>query len=460
MPRALPACTQSTWSSACAALLLGFICYALPWSVFAALPIPADGSSALRIQGSNTIGAKLGPALVKGLLEEQGFTAIRLQAGDAENEQKVIGTSADGRRLIIEIAAHGSATGFSALQGGNADLAASSRPIKDGEASALVGLGDMQSPGAEQIIAIDGLAIILHPSNPLGALRIDQLAQIFAGEVQDWAQLGGSRGSIKLYARDDNSGTYDTFKELVLSATGKTLANNARRFESSEKLSDAVSQDPQGIGFIGLPYIRQAKAVAIAAGASQPMLPSVTLIATEDYPLSRRLFLYNQPEMPNPWAKALVRFAHSPRGQTIVDQNGFIAQTVQAVKVAANSAMPASYQALAREAQRLSVNFRFQEGSASLDNKAQRDIERVLVYLQSQDKLRQKVVLVGFGDPKPDPARAELLSKLRAMAVRRELARHGVIFREISGLGDELPVAANDADEGRIKNRRVEVWVY
>ena len=60
----------------------------------------------------------------------------------------------------------------------------------------------------------------------------------------------------------------------------------------------------------------------------------------------------------------------------------------------------------------------------------------------------------------PDPARAELLSKLRAMAVRRELARHGVIFREISGLGDELPVAANDADEGRIKNRRVEVWVY
>jgi phosphate transport system substrate-binding protein len=53
-----------------------------------------------------------------------------------------------------------------------------------------------------------------------------------------------------------------------------------------------------------------------------------------------------------------------------------------------------------------------------------------------------------------------LLSKLRAMAVRRELARHGVIFRQISGLGDELPVAANNADDGRIKNRRVEVWVY
>lgn len=460
MPRALPAGEQSTWSSTCTGLLLGFICYALPWSAFAALPIPADNGSALRIQGSNTIGATLGPALVRGLFEEQGLSAIRIEAGAADNEQKIIGTRSDGRRVTIEVAAHGSGTGFTALQDGSADLAASSRPIKASEANALAALGDLQSRDAEQVIAIDGLAIILHPNNPLGALRIDQLAQIFSGELQDWAQLGGKNGPITLYARDDNSGTYDTFKELVLSANGATLAASARRFESSEQLSDSVSRDPHGIGFIGLPYIRQAKAVAIAAGESQAMPPSTTLIATEDYPLSRRLFLYNQPDQPNPWAKALVRFAHSPRGQAIVDRSGFIAQTVQAVNVAPNSAMPERYRTLAREAQRLSVNFRFQQGSATLDNKARRDLERLLAYLKSQDKLRQKVVLVGFGDPKADPARAELLSKLRAMAVRRELAKDGVIFRDITGLGDELPVAANNADDGRIKNRRVEVWVY
>ncbi|WP_332820960.1 phosphate ABC transporter substrate-binding/OmpA family protein [Pseudomonas sp.] len=460
MPRALPACNQPTWSSTCAGLLLGFFCYALPWSVFAALPIPADNGSALHIQGSNTIGATLGPALVRGLLEEQGLRAIRIEAGAADNEQKIIGSDSDGRRVTIEVAAHGSGTGFTALQDGSADLAASSRPIKASEASALAALGDLQSRDAEQVIAIDGLAIILHPSNPLGALRIDQLAQIFSGELQDWAQLGGKTGPITLYARDDNSGTYDTFKELVLAAHGTTLAASARRFESSEALSDAVSQDPHGIGFIGLPYIRQAKAVAIAAGESQAMLPSATLIATEDYPLSRRLFLYNQPGLPNPWAKALVVFAHSPRGQAIVAQSGFIAQTVQAITVAPDSAMPETYQALAREAQRLSLNFRFQQGSAVLDNKAQRDLERLVSYLTAQDKLQRKVVLVGFGDAKADPVRAELLSKLRAMAVRRELARHGVILRQVTGLGDELPVAANNADDGRLKNRRVEVWVY
>jgi phosphate transport system substrate-binding protein len=460
MPCARPASDRDTWIRTVSFLLLGSICYALPWSVFAALPIPSDNSSVLRLQGSNTIGARLGPALVKGLLEEQGLSAIRIEAGHAENEQTIIGKTADGRSVSIEVAAHGSGTGFTSLADGSAELAASSRPIKDSEASSLLSLGDMKSASAEQIIALDGLAIILHPDNPIAALSTAQLAQVFAGELSNWAQLGAPDGVISLYARDDQSGTFDTFKELVLSANGKALAANAKRFESSEKLSDAVSQDPNGIGFIGLPYIRQAKALAIAAGDSQPMLPSLTLIATEDYPLSRRLFLYNQPELDNPWARALVQFAHSARGQAIVEQSGFIAQTVQAVNIPANAQMPANYQALAQNAQRLSVNFRFQEGSANLDNKALRDLNRLLAYLREQNKLQDKVVLVGFGDAKADPARAELLSKLRAMAVRRELNKAGVTFRDIIGMGDELPVAANSGDDGRIKNRRVEVWVY
>jgi phosphate transport system substrate-binding protein len=460
MPRARSASDRDTWTRAISFLLLGSLCYALPWSVFAALPAVADNSSVLRIQGSNTIGAKLGPALVKGLFEEQGLSAIRIEAGALENEQRISAKTADGRSVSIDVAAHGSGTGFTSLAEGSAELAASSRPIKDSEAANLQALGDLKSPAAEQIIALDGLAIILHPGNPISALNTVQLAQIFAGELSDWAQLGAPAGEINIYARDDQSGTYDTFKELVLSANGKALASNAKRFESSERLSDAVSQDPQGIGFIGLPYIRQAKALAIAAGDSQPMLPSLTLIATEDYPLSRRLFLYNQPQLSNPWARALVQFAHSPRGQAIVEQSGFIAQTVQAVNIPAHAQMPASYQTLAQHAQRLSVNFRFQEGSASLDNKARRDLNRLLAYLREQNKLQGSVVLVGFGDAKADPARAELLSKLRAMAVRRELSKGGVIFRDIIGLGDELPVATNSADDGRIKNRRVEVWVY
>ncbi|WP_220815146.1 phosphate ABC transporter substrate-binding/OmpA family protein [Pseudomonas paralcaligenes] len=455
MSRALPVCNRQTWSHACTWLLLGFICYALPWSVFA-----ADGVTLMRIQGSNTIGAKLAPALIEGLYQSQGFGNVRTIAGAAENEQRVLAEDKLGRTLATDVAAHGSGTGFVGLQDGSADLAASSRPIKSAEAASLQALGDMQGAEAEQVIAIDGLAIIVHPGNPVNALTTEQLAAVFAGEITDWSALGGQAGEIHLYARDDKSGTFDTFKELVLAANGRSLAGGAKRFESSNQLSDGVSQDPGGIGFIGLPYVRQSKALAIADGQSRPMLPSATLIATEDYPLSRRLFLYNPPGTTNQWVKSLVQFAHSPAGQAIVEQNGFIPQTVQAVKVEPSAGMPEDYRKLAGEAQRLSVNFRFQEGSAELDNKAQRDLARVLDYLQANDKLRQKVVLVGFGDAKNDPARAALLSKLRAMAVRRELSKGGVLFREITGLGEQMPVAANNGDEGRLKNRRVEVWVY
>ncbi|MFJ2325526.1 MULTISPECIES: substrate-binding domain-containing protein [Pseudomonas] len=425
----------------------------------AVLPVPDDGP-ALRIQGSNTIGAELGPALVEGLLQEQGLLKIHRETPDNANEQRIVGQTAQGKRVVIEVAAHGSSTGFAALKNASADLAASSREIKDSELQTLQSLGDLKSPAAEQVIAIDGLAIILHPDNPLQQLDTEQLARIFAGEVKSWEDLGGRGGSIHLYARDDQSGTYDTFKELVLSRRGKSLSSNAKRFESSEQLSDAVSTDPQGIGFIGLPYVRQAKAVAIADGASQSMLPQNSLIATEDYPLSRRLFFYLPPNSKNPWTQALVTFAQSRQGQAIVAANGFISQTVHAMSVAPNALMPEGYQSLSRHAQRLTVNFRFEEGSANLDNKARQDLSRVIDYIKRHDKSERAVTLVGFGDAKDDPARADLLSKLRAMAVRRELVKNGVVLREVRGFGALMPVAANNADEGRIKNRRVEVWVY
>jgi phosphate transport system substrate-binding protein len=441
-------------------LFLLMLCAWLPLTASAGVLPTAESGSVLRIQGSNTIGAALGPALVEGLMREQGLLKIHSEAPDNANELRVIGETVQGRRVAVDIAAHGSSTGFTALKTATADLAASSRPIKDSERADLARLGDFKSAGAEQVIAIDGLAIILHPQNPLNELNTEQLARIFSGEAKTWEELGGSGGTIHLYARDDQSGTYDTFKELVLSRRGKTLSSAAKRFESSEQLSDAVSVDPQGIGFIGLPYVRQAKAVAIADGQSQAMLPLNSLIATEDYPLSRRLFFYLPPNGKNPWADALVAFAQSSKGQAIVAANGFIAQTVQAMAVTPNALMPEGYQALSRHAQRLTVNFRFEEGSATLDNKARQDLWRVLDYIKQRDKTNRQVTLVGFGDAKSDPARADLLSKLRAMAVRRELVKSGVVFREIRGFGAEMPVAANSADEGRIKNRRVEVWVY
>lgn len=420
----------------------------------------AENTPVLRVQGSNTLGAQLIPALLRAMLEQRGLANVRVQAQAAANEHSVLADTAPGRSLRFEVDAHGSSTGFSALQAGQADLAAASRPINAQEQQALQALGDMTSAQAEHVIGIDGVAVIVHPSNPLRALSLAQLAGVFSGQYQRWEQLGAGNGPIHLYARDDQSGTWETFRERVLLPHHATLAATAARLESSEALSQQVSQDPAAIGFIGLPYVLQARALAIGDGAAEPILPAADVIATEDYPLARRLYFYLPPASANPWAKALLDFTQSAGGQSIVAAQGFVAQTVRAMAVRANPGMPPAYRELARRGQRLTVNFRFAQGSATLDNKAMADVERVLAFLQAHDQLQGHATLVGFGDPKGEPERAALLSRLRAMTVRRELAKRGVVIDQVLGLGDELPVADNADEQGRLHNRRVEVWVY
>lgn len=413
----------------------------------------------LHIQGSNTIGAALAPALARGLLQAQGASAIDTLPGAVANESEVRARSQDGRPVRIEIAAHGTSTGFLALAQGKADLAAASRPISDREVQQLQALGNLRGAASEQVIGLDGVAVIVHPDNPLPQLTTAQLAQIFAGQLQRWEQLGVPGGAIHLYARDDRSGTFETFKALVLDPQRSGLSAQATRFESADELAAQVKADRQAIGFSGLATVHGAKVLAIAEGDAPGLLPSRALVASEDYPLSRRLFFY-LPANAKPQARALAEFAQSPAGQAIVAEQGFVSQQIKALPVALQADMPPRYRALAREANRLSVNFRFQEGSASLDNKALRDVQRVSDYLRQAGKLHNQAVLVGFGDPKETPGRAALLSRLRAMAVRRELARAGVEAKDVTGMGDELPVAGNDLEQGRLRNRRVEVWVY
>ena len=435
--------------------MLRLLLLLLPLLPLTALAEPAH----LRVQGSNTIGAALMPALVQGQLRAQQASAIEQRPGALANETVITAHDAQGQALRIDIAAHGSSTGFTALGRGDADLAASSRPISDAEAQQLKALGDLRAARAEQVIGLDGVAVIVHPDNPLPQLSTQQLAQIYAGQIQRWEQLGVAGGAIHLYARDDRSGTFETFKALVLEPHQATLAAQVQRFEASDELAARVVADRQAIGFSSLAAVHGAKVLAIAEGDAPAMLPERPLVASEDYPLSRRLYLY-LPANAKPQAKALADFAQSPAGQAIVAEQGFVSQQINAQPVPAQADMPPRYRSLAQQAQRLSVNFRFQEGSASLDNKALRDVQRVADYLRQAGKLQSKAVLVGFGDPKETPGRAALLSRLRAQAVRRELARDGVEVLQVTGMGDELPVAGNDLEQGRLRNRRVEVWVY
>ncbi len=409
-----------------------------------------------RVQGSNTVGANLMKNLLVNYFTHRGLTDIRVEPAAVENEYRVSGRSG-GRSIYVDVAAHGSSTGFKALLANDADLSMSSRPIKDKEVNQMKHFGDMLGFDAEHVIAIDGLAVIVHPNNPVQQLSLDQLAAVFSGQVQNWRQVGGEDRPIALYARDDKSGTWDTFKSLVL-RNQVSLPERASRFESNDQLSDRVSQDRGGIGFVGLASVRNSRALLVADEGTQPLSPGKVTVATEDYVLSRRLFLYTPPSLKTEQINEFVAFVQTDAGQQQVEETGFISQALTAIRPQDNRQGPPDYLNVTQAASRLSVNFRFAEGSSSLDNKARQDIRRVVDYMQRQEHQAKSLTLVGFGDEKQSDSRSLVLSKLRAVAVKTELHKLGVASEPVQGFGAYLPVASNDGDS-KIKNRRVEVWV-
>jgi len=257
-------------------------------------------------------------------------------------------------------------------------------------------------------------------------------------------------------ARDDKSGTYDTFKSLLLGK--RQLVASAVRIEDSRELSDRVAGDPNAIGFIGLPYIRSAKAVAVWETGTAPLMPNRQTVATEDYLLSRRLFFYTA-ALPSPLARTFVEFALGSDGQDIVAQNGFVELNVKAESAAASANSTPEYRRTIAGAQRLSLNFRFRTGASELDNRALVDLDRVAGFLSSPGRTRGGIVLCGFADSVGTSDTNRALSLNRANVVADEFRRRGIVPVNVSGFGAANPVASNGTEEGRQKNRRVEVWL-
>jgi len=167
--------------------------------LFGAL-LSQNAAGQLRLHGSNTVGEELAPALVRAWLERDGFDRIEVDE-QAPLERMLTGINAEGQRRRVEIHAHGSSTAFRDLRDGRADMGMSSRRIRDAEVEQLAYMGTLDQPRHEIVVGIDGLAVIVHPSNPLLALSIDQIRAIFSGRIRDWRELGGAPGTIELFAR-------------------------------------------------------------------------------------------------------------------------------------------------------------------------------------------------------------------------------------------------------------------
>jgi phosphate transport system substrate-binding protein len=113
------------------------------------------------------------------------------------------------------------------------------------------GFGDMRSAEHEHVVGLDGIVVIVSPRNPVAKLSLEQLQGIFSGAISNLRPIGGAAGKINVYARDSKSGTFDTFKTLVLDPKNQKLTDSAQRLESSNELSDLVANfHGKGLGHL------------------------------------------------------------------------------------------------------------------------------------------------------------------------------------------------------------------
>ncbi len=255
--------------------------------IFTSTAVQADR---LVIKGSDTLGAKLVPQLAE---------QFKAQNPD----------------VTFDIAAEGSTTGIAAIIDGTAQIGMSSRLAKPSEIATASAKGVQMTP---TVVAYDGLGVIVNSANPVTNLTKKQVEQIFTGDITDWSAVGGKGGKISIYTRNTSSGTYSDWKELAMKK--RDYAPSSQKMAGHEQIAAEVGKNPDGIGYVGLAYM---KAGGIKILTIDGAAPSGEAVRNHHWPYARPTFYYTNGD-PTGLAKQFVDFTVGPAGQKIVDSVGFV----------------------------------------------------------------------------------------------------------------------------------------
>lgn len=224
----------------------------------------------------------------------------------------------------VSVTGGGSGTGIAALINGTTEICAASRSMKPNE----IDLASKQ--GKEPVefdVALDGIALVVHPDNPVDILTLNQLKQIFTGEVTNWQEFGGPDQEIYVLSRESSSGTYVFFQEHVLEKQDYT--NRARLMPATSAIIQSISEDKWSIGYVGLGYAAEAgdkvKVISVKeTDDSEPVEPSEETVRLGTYSIARPLHFYTIGE-PEGLAKQFIDYCLSEEGQKTVVQTGYVA---------------------------------------------------------------------------------------------------------------------------------------
>lgn len=218
------------------------------------------------------------------------------------------------QNINISVQGGGSSVGIAALLDSTTDIADASRPIKDAEIAKAVSRGI--EPKAH-VVAMDGIAVVVHPSNPITALAKKQVKDIYTGKISNWSEVGGSAGQIVVIGRDSASGTFEAFTELALNK--EKTRPDALLEASNQAVATTVAKTPGAIGYIGLGYITSSVKPITIDGV---VCKKETVLSAE-YPYSRPLFMYTNGK-PTGAVKEFLDFVVGSEGQKLAEANGYV----------------------------------------------------------------------------------------------------------------------------------------
>lgn len=221
--------------------------------------------------------------------------------------------------INVTVGESGSGNGAKGVLNGTCDIGTLSRFMKEGEFKACVEKGVMP---VAHVVALDGLPIIVHPSNPIGNLTIQQIQDIYTGKIKNWKELGGQDLAIVTISRDTNSGTYETFQNLVMAK--EKIAEGCEYVGSNGQMRARVQATPAAIGFAGIGFVdRTVKALEVNGVA-----PTVETIQSGEYPIARALYFFTNgyPRM-GTFLYRMVTLHLTKDGQEMIQEIGYVPVT-------------------------------------------------------------------------------------------------------------------------------------
>ena len=224
------------------------------------------------------------------------------------------------KELNITVSESGSGNGAKALLNGTCDIANLSRDLKSSEKEAMEAKG--VKPVAH-VCALDALPVIVHPSNKVDDLSIEQIRDIYTGKITNWKEVGGFDKAIVVISRDTNSGTYETFSELVV-GKGNKIVGSAEYTGSNGAVRQRVQTTEGAIGYAGIGFVDSTVKAIKVNGVE----PSVETVLDKTYPINRELFMFTngEPAADSPAGRFLA-LIKSDEGAEMIEEIGYVPVT-------------------------------------------------------------------------------------------------------------------------------------